>query len=275
MNDSMAAPLESPVGRDHVAGTFTRYTWSSYHKIRVVPARSYDLCFQSMLTRRSLIKALVFVSVALFILIFKFSRARYYTKLTIAVRGKENRQQSENTFEDSETYFLVQEDIPTHIVSNQTLLTTKHTEKVVKSHKLSNQEIPKPDTLQIVDRSEDDVYPKSNGNFTMYGDGNCGTNKAAPVLEKLFKAWIKLAAKEKIEFFLTCGTLLGAFRNGDLIPHDTDMDILVNRSDFPKIKKYRTKKSFSGYEEGISIYVNKDFNLPYSKRRRYTCRGKV
>ena len=120
------------------------------------------------------------------------------------------------------------------------------------------------------------IYPKTDEKYSGYGDiSSCKKNPDRFTLGKLFEYWRKLADRENIEYFLTCGTLLGAYRNGDIMPYDTDIDILVNRSDFLKIKKHRTRKKFSGFENEINIYVHKDFYQPYEKRRRYKCSGKV
>ena len=121
-----------------------------------------------------------------------------------------------------------------------------------------------------------DIYPKTDENYSGYGEiSSCKKNLDRFTLAKLFEYWRKLAERENIEYFLTCGTLLGAYRNGDIMPYDTDIDILVNRSDFLKIKKHRTRKKFSGFENEINIYVQKDFYQPYEKRRRHMCSGKV
>lgn len=136
----------------------------------------------------------------------------------------------------------------------------------------------KTDNIKVYPSKTHDlnIYPKTDEKYSGYGEiSSCKKNPNRFILAKLFEYWMKLAEKEKIEYFLTCGTLLGAYRNGDIIPHDTDMDILVNRNDFLKIKKHRTRKKFTGFENEISIYVNKDFYQPYAKRRRFKCSGKV
>ena len=119
------------------------------------------------------------------------------------------------------------------------------------------------------------IYPKKSGNNSIYGDRNCPGNKYRNILAKLFERWKALAKRENVDYLLTCGTLLGSYRNGDLIPYDNDMDVLINREDFPKIRKYHSKRKFIGNEREIFIFVNRDFYLPYEKRRRFSCTGKV
>ena len=119
------------------------------------------------------------------------------------------------------------------------------------------------------------IYPNDTNDFSMYGDENCPTNKDRNILAKIFEKWIEITKRQNIEYFLTCGSLLGSYRNGNIIPHDTDIDVLINREDFNKIKSYHTKKKFKGTERDFFVYINRDFYLPYEKRRRFSCKGKV
>ena len=119
------------------------------------------------------------------------------------------------------------------------------------------------------------IYPKNDGTYLGYGETNCKRARDKNVFARLFEHWVNLAKKEKIEYFLSCGTLLGSLRNGDIIPHDSDIDVLVKQSDFLKIKKNSTTKPFSPYGKEIHVYVNKDFDKPFNKRRRFKCSGQV
>ena len=138
---------------------------------------------------------------------------------------------------------------------------TKHVPQTTTTHELSTKNLS--------------IYPKSSEKYSGYGDMNCKRNQNRSVFAKIFEHWIELAKKENIEYFLTCGTLLGVYRNGDLIPDDRDMDVLVNRKDFLKIKKYSSKKKFNPYAHEINIYVHNDFYEPFEKRRRFKCSGEV
>eukprot|EP00112_Aurelia_sp_Birch-Aquarium-sp1_P006854 Seg1749.5 transcript_id=Seg1749.5/GoldUCD/mRNA.D3Y31 product="hypothetical protein" protein_id=Seg1749.5/GoldUCD/D3Y31 len=139
---------------------------------------------------------------------------------------------------------------------------------------------PSKQVLQTTKKQEHDmkdlnIYPKNDGKYLGYGESNCKRGRSELIFAKLFEHWIKLAKREKIEYFLSCGTLLGAYRNGDLIPYDSDIDILVKQSDFLKIKKNSTMKPFSPDGKDIHVYVNKDFHKPLEKRRRFKCSGEV
>lgn len=55
--------------------------------------------------------------------------------------------------------------------------------------------------------------------------------------KELLNEWIGFCDKHGIEYRLICGGALGAYREGDFIPWDDDIDVCVRRSDFEKIRK--------------------------------------
>ena len=119
------------------------------------------------------------------------------------------------------------------------------------------------------------IYLQNIGNFSVYGDTNCSGNSNRNILEKIFEKWLEMSKESGIVFFLTCGTLLGSYRNGELIPYDSDLDVLINRSEVEKLKKYESKRKFSGYENDFHVAIQQDLEKPYEKRKRYSCKGKV
>jgi len=60
--------------------------------------------------------------------------------------------------------------------------------------------------------------------------------------------------EHKIEFWIDCGTLLGAARNGKFIPWDNDIDLGAWRKDLDEIKK------------ACNDLVKKDFVVPYKEK---------
>ena len=72
--------------------------------------------------------------------------------------------------------------------------------------------------------------------------------------------------KNQTQFWLTDGTLLGAFRENDFISHDTDTDIGVLACDMKKIsliinnlkkQDFKIKKSFGILEDGFEIAIER------------------
>lgn len=84
-----------------------------------------------------------------------------------------------------------------------------------------------------------------------------------------------------VEYWLTCGTLLGFYRDGDFIGHDKDTDICVNSEHFNGyvLKRilslgFRIVKCFGILEDGFEISLNRngvklDIFLFYKKEDRW------
>lgn len=75
----------------------------------------------------------------------------------------------------------------------------------------------------------------------------------------------KLFREIKVEYWLTCGTLLGFYRDGDFIGHDKDTDICVNSRDFNGyvLKRilslgFKILRCFGTLEDGFEISLNRN-----------------
>ena len=77
-----------------------------------------------------------------------------------------------------------------------------------------------------------------------------------PILHKqlylLLEEFHKIILKCDISYFLDSGSLLGCYRNGEIIKHDDDIDVCLFEEDFPKLKKIEYVSSI--YELQINIY---------------------
>ena len=111
--------------------------------------------------------------------------------------------------------------------------------------------------------------------YSDYGDNTCGDNPDRHVLKTLFKHWIEIAETNNISYFLFGGTLLGSWRNSDVIPYDSDLDILVDRADNMKLEATKNKRNFSENDNEIHLVLQEDWRLSYTKRSRISCTGEV
>lgn len=86
----------------------------------------------------------------------------------------------------------------------------------------------------------------------------------------------KFCKKNKINYFLGCGTLAGAILEKGFFPWDDDIDVLMKRSDYEKfIKLYKNDKY-----NLMTCHKNKDYYYPYAKlidnnTTLYECKNKI
>ena len=79
-------------------------------------------------------------------------------------------------------------------------------------------------------------------------------------------------------YFLDFGSLLGAWRDKEIIGYDQDADIRVHNDDLATLFNLpiRVKEeAWSAYDDyDLHLYFTKDWRLPYHMRRRFSCNGK-
>ena len=109
-----------------------------------------------------------------------------------------------------------------------------------------------------------------------YGDGTCPPAHNRRVLRTILQRWINVAAEHNITWFLTYGSLIGAWRDGDLIPWDTDMDIHTFTKDNIKLDAIKSPRNFDTHSNDFHLAMDVDWRLlPVSKRRAVTCDGQL
>ena len=107
-----------------------------------------------------------------------------------------------------------------------------------------------------------------------YGDTTCGPHKELKEYREVMQYWVDLAKQLNLTYFLSCGSLIGAWRDEQIIPWDTDLDVLLDSKDNIKLDRIKDKRPF-GDDDKVRVILQEDWRLlPYSKRRRLTCANK-
>ena len=101
---------------------------------------------------------------------------------------------------------------------------------------------------------------------------NCPEDESHKELKRLFDLWIQMANLLNVSYALTHGTLLGAWRDGEMIPYDSDLDIMMNHEEVPKLHQI-IDKSFTQNDNKVHLTIQPEYLKPIDKRNRYLCTG--
>ena len=111
-----------------------------------------------------------------------------------------------------------------------------------------------------------------------YGERGCPDNPWRRGLSELVHAWTNISKQHNIEYVLACGSLLGAMRDSDVIPYDSDVDILIDINYYPILKRLAVERRYiASSDSKIHLVLQPEFtlNIPVESRKRYDCQGKV
>ena len=128
--------------------------------------------------------------------------------------------------------------------------------------------IPTNEKLQWLDISD-------GKKFSNYGDPDCPGNSYRYLFKSVLRAWVRIAGKNSIPYFLTSGSLLGAYRNGDVIPYDSDIDIMIDSKYNTVLEEIAVERNFDTGDTKMGLIIQTDFREPFAHRRRFDCRGQV
>lgn len=106
---------------------------------------------------------------------------------------------------------------------------------------------------------------------------SCPANRNRKAFAALVRQWHILASLHKIPYVIGCGSLLGQHRDGDIIPWDEDVDVLVDITMFKAMEAFGGERNFQqGSDDKFHFVVQKDFmQKKEDDRERLSCPGKV
>ena len=100
------------------------------------------------------------------------------------------------------------------------------------------------------------------------------TNPKRAIFQDLLEEWIKLADTNNINYVLSSGSLLGQYRNEDVIPWDIDVDVMLQDTLISKLQEITTPRNFTqGSDNAFHFVVQPDYLKP--SQRRWNCNGQV
>ena len=93
--------------------------------------------------------------------------------------------------------------------------------------------------------------------------------------QELLREWTKIAERNNISYVLSSGSLLGQYRNGDVIAWDIDVDVILDDTLFSKLEDIVTPRNFTqGADSAFHFVVQPEYTTPW-KMRRWNCNGQV
>ena len=127
--------------------------------------------------------------------------------------------------------------------------------------------------------SHPDILKESVRELTqkIYGGTNCPDNPRRKDLTRIMQFWANVTKKNKIDYMIFYGTLLGSIRNREVTPYDHDIDVLLNVSYYPLLRKIAAKRGFHNGDGKVRLVMQEDFLNQRNPdlRKRLNCRGEV
>ena len=85
-----------------------------------------------------------------------------------------------------------------------------------------------------------------------------------------------MAKEYDISYALHAGSLLGAMRNADMIPYDSDLDILVDVKYYPILERISERRNFKPNRNTTHFVIQPGYkhSRPLNDLRFFTCDGR-
>ena len=105
----------------------------------------------------------------------------------------------------------------------------------------------------------------------------CPDNPWREDLYDLLRTWVEISKQNNIEYVLACSSLLGAMRNGDIIPYGDIDKFLIDINYFSIMKRLSVKRNFNSTDEKIRLVIQPEvtLNISVEIRKRFDCQGRV
>ena len=110
---------------------------------------------------------------------------------------------------------------------------------------------------------------------SFYGFG-CKENRYRKRLQVILQEWSVLARRRNItQYFICFGSFLGSFRNGDMVPYDSDLDVCMFRHDYYKLDPEESKRPVNLSDGKIHLLLQRHSPHPLPNTPRKDCKGNI
>ena len=108
-----------------------------------------------------------------------------------------------------------------------------------------------------------------------YGEG-CKTNLYRSRLKIIFGVWKEIARRRNItQYFIAYGSFIGAVRNGDIVPYDSDIDVCIFRHEYHKLLPEESRRPLNLNDGTVHLLLQKHSPHPKHDTPRRDCKGNV
>lgn len=103
------------------------------------------------------------------------------------------------------------------------------------------------------------------------------THRRRDAFKAIFRRWVAFAERHNISYALACGSLLGQYRNQDIIFWDGDIDVYVDAEHYDHLKRLGKPRNFREASDDVYRFVvQPEFNVRGEREpRRWSCTGHV
>ena len=95
--------------------------------------------------------------------------------------------------------------------------------------------------------------------------------------KEIFRRWVTFAEKHNVSYTLACGSLLGQYRDQDMIAWDGDIDVYVDIKHYNHLKRLGQPRNFREASDDVYRFiVQPEFDVRREREpRRWNCNGQV
>ena len=94
-----------------------------------------------------------------------------------------------------------------------------------------------------------------------YGDGTCKPKHSKKRLKEILTRWMEVTSRHNITTMMTWGSLLGVWRDGDVIPWDTDIDVFTLSRDNELLNCIQDGRGWNTHSEDFHLVLDIDWRI--------------